>query len=496
MKRLLPLLCAAALCGCASHPDRMRPVKASFANPSFTALVPGEKPFTESALTGDDRILFLQEHGRALQLLGDVRASASNYLAAADCYDEKDEEPVVSISESLGDAAALAANDLALPYEGNAHERVMVQQLDAFNRLAMLDWDGVGVDVRRIVRLSEKERERAEARAAVAREEGEKDPNYSFAQLSSDPTYKANFAAAADVAKAYKDALQNGYAYYFAGFYYEMAGNLTAAATGYRRATEVAPLNGFAEADLRRVQNAIQNGTDPGPAPDETDVVVFFEEGFAPELASFDLRFVIGPVSVAFTQPYYPEADLAVPAAPLFIREGPDRLLAQTQVVGDFRALAARAFEDRMPYVLTRSVIRAVLKTTAAAAANNAARQHGGKGAQILVWLGGILFTQATEQADLRSWLLAPRYGHIARFRCKAGPHDFELLHGGVSRFAQIDAPPGGTVLLHVMSVPGRLAFEATGLDFIGQGCRFFLNIRRSRIVRQYSSHLNSRSRP
>ena len=468
MKRLLPLLCAAALCGCASHPERMRPVKAAFADPAFTALVPDEKPFSESDMTGRNRILLLQERGRALQLLGDARGSASNYLAAADAYDAQDEVPVVSLSESLGDTAALLANDLVLPYEGNAHERVMVQQLDAFNRIAMLDWDGVGVDVRRIVRLSEKERERAEARAAAAREAASENPDYSFAQLSANPVYQSNFAAARKVAEAYKDALQNGYAYYFAGYYNELGGHFSQAAIGYRRATEVAPLNGYAEADLRRMERALSEGADPGPGPEETDVAVFFEEGFAPELQRFDLRYVIGPISIAFTQPYYAEADLSLPSSPLFVREGPSRLLAQTQVVGDFRALAARAFEDRMPYVLTRSVIRAVLKTTAAAAANNAARKHGGTGAQILVWLGGLLFTQATEQPDQRSWLLAPRYGQIARFRVKAGEHDFTLLHGGMERHVQIDAPPGGHVLLHVMSVPGRLVVEATGLDFSG----------------------------
>ena len=497
----LPLLVLAA--GCASHPNKMFAVRAALADPEYSVDV-SSAPFAEKYVTGSDKILFLSERARAYQLSGDLEKSSDDYLAAEAAYDELDEKPVVAITSVASGAASLVGNDLALPYEGNAHERLMLYQLDAFNHIARLDWNAARAVANNLKFFSEKERTRREERLKAAEEASSREGNkwdFRYEQLLGNAEFKGRMSAANELSSAMQDALQNGYAYYFAGFVGEMDGDFSSAEIAYRRAAQIAPSNEFAARDLRRMEARTGRS---GPAADDgppSNVVVFFEEGFAPELQAFTFSFTTLPVkhtghkhssagiggvstgsgssaaavvplpgltgmSVKFTFPYYSKETLdAVPSSPLVLSED-GRTVAETQMVSDFRALAAKAFEERMPYVVTRAAFRTILKAGAAAVANEAARQRGNTWARIFVWLGGLFLTHGTEVADLRSWLLAPRYGQIARFRLEPGQHRLSFAHGGTTRTASVDVPEGGVLIVHAMSVPGRLEIEGTALDF------------------------------
>ena len=470
---VLPAVAAMALAaGCATHPVAMQKAKASLAAPAAPDFSAGAQPFTRAHMEGEDSLLWLQERARANQLAGRIGQSSADYDAAWDIYEKRDDEPVVSLADAGTKAGSLLLSDLAIPYEGNAHERIMVPALDAFNRIASLDWDAAGADIRRLSRVGELERDRNERRVAAAREASEKDGRFTFDDLRQTPAYVQYIGEASAVAANLADAFQNGYAWYLAGFYHEMAGDPSAARTAYRRALEIAAGNGVARRDLARMEAVLAGSPEDRPGSGEADVVVFFEEGYAPRKETFSflktlgqqpVPVAVGPVVVSFHFPYYPKAQLEGFSAALQIAEG-GAVLARTELVGDFRALAQKAFEAQMPYVLTRAVLRAVAKSAAATVANASVRKQG-TGARLAVWLGGLILVSATDQPDLRSWLLLPRFGQVARFRIPAGAHDLVLSHGANVATVPLDAPGGCTILLHAMSVDGRLAVEATGFD-------------------------------
>ncbi len=508
MKRLVTSIpCLAVLLlvasGCVSHPKKMASIRAAIASPVYVVDT-NSAPFSRSQVTGKDKILFLSERGRAFQCAGDYDRSTEDYLAAEAAYDALDEKPVVSISTGMGKGmASTALNDLVIPYEGNPHERLMLFQLDAFNHLARHDWDTTRAAVNNIDHFSEKERGRREERVKAAEEAAEKDGRFKFSNLAENSVFKSHFAPSDKVAQTMVDALQNGYAYYFSAFFHEMEGDASTALMGYKRAAELASANTFVKRDIHRMDVALGH-EDPLPSDlHKPNVVVFFEEGFAPELSSFTLALTtlpvkhtgdnlsaavggvsngrpgggavaaipvsagLTPISFKFVLPYYSAESLnSTPSYPLVISSGSGGTLAETQLVGDFRALAARAYAERLPYVATRAAFRAIFKAVAASVASEAARQRGNQLAQIFVWLGGLFYTQASEQPDLRSWLLAPRYGQIARFHCEPGKQKLTFSHKGNSRTFIATVPTDGTLLLHVISVPGRLVVEGTGLDF------------------------------
>lgn len=496
---------AAIFAGCASHPSRMAGVRAALSSPSYVVDTKGG-PLKESNVTGKDKILFLSERARAYQLTGDHAHSTEDYLAAEAAYDLLDEKPVVSISTgATKGAAATVLNDLVIPYEGNAHERLMLYQLDAFNHLARLDWNAARACANNIGHFSEIERKRNDERIRAAEAAAEEDGRFRLSAIQSNAVFRTNLASQDSVSKAVTDAFQNGYAYYFDAFVNEIDGRESNALIGYRRVAEAAPGNSFAKRDIHRMK-VLLGDEEPMPGDEAApNVVVFFEEGYAPELQGFSFSFVtlpvkhtgrdhltagIGsvrgstvqtggnggvaviplpgmtPVSAKLTFPYYPKESLvAHPSHPLVISEK-GSLVTRTELAGDFRALAARAFADKFPYIATRAAFRAILKATATAVANEAARQRGNSYAQIFVWLGGLIFTQATELPDLRSWLLAPRFGQIARFRLEPGRHELSFSHDGLTGLFAIEVPEDGTTVIHVMSVPGRLVVEGTALDF------------------------------
>ena len=493
---LLSTVFAAAFVGCASHTAKLAQVKTDIAMPGY-AVNTGAVPFRPEDVNGPDKILNLAERARAYQLTGEIDKSTEDYLAAEAAYDVLDDSAIVSVSKETSKAVVgVLANDTALPYEGNAHERLMLYQLDAFNHLARLDWNNTRAAANNIVYLSERERQRREAKIREAEElqkEGHKGHRFAYSSLTGTPLFKSKFAASYAAAKAFTDALQNGYAYYFGAFVREVDGDYSGARLGYQRAAELAPANAFVKRDIARMDAAVDGGSVPGPEP---NVLVFFEEGFAPQLDSFSLSFLTIPVgghesiagarvaagsnggvvagamptshplSVKFTLPFYSQEQLGVPSYPLVVSEGGAGVVAETQLVGDFRALAARAFEDRLPYIATRSAYRAITKAVAAAVVNNVvAKRSSIPFAGVLAKAGGILLTQATEFADLRTWLLAPRFGQIARWHANPGRHGFTFQHAGNSKTVVAEVPADGTLVFHVVSVPGRMVVEGTAVE-------------------------------
>jgi len=488
---ILAAACAAAAAGCVSHSGKLAQVKADLAFPNY-AVNTNAAPFRARDVRSSDKILYLSERARAYQLTGDLDNSTEDYLAAEAAYDALDDRPVVSISAAAEvGMAGTVANDTILPYVGNAHERLMLYQLDAFNHLARHDWNGARAAANNVVYLSEKVRRRHEKEVRAAEEAAQRDGRFKFSSLMGNPEFRAGFAASDEVSKTFTDALQNGYAYYFGAFVREVDGDFSGALLGYRRAAEVAPANGFVQQDIARMEARLGAGGGGRGAPAEPNVVVFFEEGFAPELEPFVLSFAtlpmghhkgVGfvsdgkggttavplptsmPLTVKFALPYYSSAQLGVPSYPLVIADGLGGVVAQTQLVGDFRALAARAFGERLPYVATRAAIRAIGKATAAAIASHAVKDKD-DGTRLAVLMGGLLLTQATETADLRTWLLAPRFGQVARFQAAPGTHRMTFTHGGNSGTVDVDVPDAGPLVLHVISIPGRLVIESTAIS-------------------------------
>lgn len=93
-----------------------------------------------------DRILFLMERGTIYQAAGKFPESACDYNEASDLLGEMD---TLSISRGAG---SLLANDNMLKFYGYPFERSYLHVLSAMTYMADGDWQGAGVEGRRIIK--------------------------------------------------------------------------------------------------------------------------------------------------------------------------------------------------------------------------------------------------------------------------------------------------------------------------------------------------------
>lgn len=79
--------------------------------------------------------------------------------------------------------------------------------------------------------------------------------------------------------------------------------------------------------------------------------------------------------------------------------------------------------------------------------------------------VGTAIMAAATEQADLRSWLLLPRQVQIARFPMKAGKHRLSLSTAGMKEEVVAEVKPGAKTIIHCTAVSNVMKVFAVCTD-------------------------------
>ena len=135
--------------GCSSYPEQVEGLKNRLQK-QYEGGFPVYDIYPES---GGNKLLALQERGRLEQLCGRYRESTATYAEAIKFCDALEDKALVSTGDVLDSTlAVMYGNDLALDYPSLGFERMMLHVLDGFNRLAVGDVDGFGVDMRHIER--------------------------------------------------------------------------------------------------------------------------------------------------------------------------------------------------------------------------------------------------------------------------------------------------------------------------------------------------------
>ena len=438
--------------GCATHPEAVRNVQ--------TQIALGQPPDTsyfDRSVEGKDAVLSLMERGRIRQLTGDYQGSADDYQAAVAAFQALDGKAVVSVTDIGAQAGALVFNDLSIPYRGETCERLMLFQLDAFDRAALGEIDNIGVDVRNLAQQLEKDLEtREKERKALADAADKADAADRDAISGASGIYAASNAAAATLAGTVSDSFQNPYAYALAGLWYESQADFANARIAYARARKLRPDCTPLAVSFARTSRALGNPLPAAVPPlqdGEGEVFLFAEQGYNLAKEALSLPIPLHKNFVVVSVPYY--SVTAEPPAPPSVLGPGGTALARAEPVCDFRAYAVKALQERIPAILARQILRAAAK----AVANDQLRRQ-----DELAGLALAIFNAATERPDLRSWILLPRYAHLARFPLPAGTHDLVLSYPFGQTAVTVTVRPGRPTLLHCTGVPGSVRAVSTPL--------------------------------
>lgn len=409
-----------------------------------------------SECKSNDMILYRMERGRLAQIIGATEASMSDFSGSMETIKENELKATVSISEIGAQAAAVALNDNAIPYKGEGYERVMLHHFQAVNYLAKSDLDGAGVEIRRANSVQEEALKEHEAELEKAQKEAEEKQLQSYDENS---PLAGHYAQLDEVAGKVKNSFQNAYTFYLSGFVYELAKQENDAYIDYKKALEIFPENATLQKDVQRLARKLdmtqdleefksrfgsKEQPDSGAAENAGELLVLFEDGFAPQKQEVKIPLPVpqvGLVAIAF--PIY-NARWAAPK-PLVVKQG-EVSVGCTESICDIRALAVKSLKERVPALAVRQTLRAIAKGASAKMAKDKLGLLGS--------LGANLWNLASENADLRSWLTLPESAQIMRVSLPAGKHSLTLSYDdqpGISSKVDVEIKNGGKTVLRVV---------------------------------------------
>lgn len=464
------------ICGCATHPARVHNLKNDLAYGNGNASRFINKNYKPSEKNG---VLNLLERFRYQQLIANFTESSDDFMLLHE-FDLKYEEehPQIAFSDLLRQGGATILNDNILPYRMSDFERVMLYQLQIFNNLA-----GTKENILPLVNNLTIHQQRIRDSSAVTHIEREKEINRSsnktvqeawnninnnqdFQRLNSENLALANKLS----------SIENAYAYYFCGIFFENRAQLGDALIAYESALRLQPTNKFFQRDFARVALALNkkdelkkyslNFQPQQSAANDGEVIVFFEEGYIPEKFSFKLPPLPIPtahgilfVNVAF--PYYlPSQNRQIP---LNIRG--NNVQVNTELAADLRNLAVKNLSDQMPEIMSRMILRAVIRNTANYALLKGADKIDDpaqrKFSKFLLHLQQLV-QHSAEEPDLRSWLMLPHFTQVARFSLAPGKHQLQVAYANAIHNIELEVFKGKKTILHCMAVPGRFTYSSS----------------------------------
>ncbi|NMA20756.1 MAG: hypothetical protein GX927_09270 [Lentisphaerae bacterium] len=463
---------------CTTHPQRISRLK----NDLAAARQP-DPAFLRESIDPESRngLLFLLERFRLQQLIGNTSASSSDFMAAHD-FDRKQEaeKPVLAFSDLLNQTSAILINDNTLPYRLNDFERVMLYQLQIFNSMTE-NPENLAPLINNLTayqqRIREKHADAFQKAEKTLQSTSNKEASASWRLVSENPEFQSRTAENLQVAQMLR-TLENAYAYYLCGVFFESQGKSGDAFLAYQAALRLQPTNQIFQKDVARIGGLLGKTPElqqfdlvplPAQLPDgHGEIVLFFEEGYIPSKQSFKLPPIpiptgYGLLLINLALPVYLPAQSLPSQARISFPGG----TVNTELAADLRNLAVKALTDKMPEIVARMSIRAIARATANYAMLKSAKEisdPGQRDAAVFLLHLQQIFVHAIEEPDLRSWLLLPNFTQVARFSLPEGTQQIRFQHRGLDQKFSVNVIKGRTTVAHCMAVPGRLTFASAVL--------------------------------
>lgn len=466
-RKLMVYSCALAVIvsgGCASYPERVDSLKSQLSSDAKT-----HKPeYNIYSDGGRNKLLALMERGRLAQLRGEYRDSSQAYAEAISFSDAIEDKALVSVGDALDSTLAVTyGNDLALDYPIVGFERMMLHVLDGFDRLALGDTDGFGVDMRNLERCRGMTKARLNRDMEVLLKKRGLRRESSLKQSSSTVSYEEFMRSARLLTPGVKHSVDNAYAIYLMALYRESRGDYREALALYKE------IEGFNLLSDKNIARGIELCSDNAIPDGYGDVILFFEEGFIPPKRT---NHVVFNDTWFYMLPNYANAD-CLPyedGGPVVLMEN-GKYVDVAQRLCDLAPLAILAHEERMSGVVARKALTAGL-TSGMIHFNNVINGTISTNplAEGVLLIGGFftattasLMSAASERPDLRSWLLLPRQVQVLRCTMREGRHNITLCSAGKAENLVIEVSHGAKTIIHCTSECGTLNCFAANISAV-----------------------------
>ncbi|WP_119344401.1 COG3014 family protein [Facilibium subflavum] len=408
------------LSGCAtfskSYPAQMAPVKTAMEKNNIKE---AQKKLDEN-IGKTPTTLGLLEKARLAQLDNNFELSKKYYASVIDMVATSKMAAKIQASKILENFGAVLTNDRELSYHIPDYAMTFLYPYQALNYLAQHDLSGALVAIRQ---LSNAQYWSYQQRLMAGELQSKYQKQTSKAGIDEDKLglkKSKEISAMFDQAKQINNAYENGFAYYLSSILYEaFDDNYNNAFVSIKKARQLLPDNKY----VNQTYQEMQKGFDGGSAYQKNHgrLVVIYEQGFVQPKLAFKLPLFLGKLGLQeVAVPYYPTKYTLLPQVSISVTQQ-NKIIhnAPSAILVDTTKMALKSLSEEYPAIITREVIRLVIKSLATLEASN---QAGGWG--LLV---GSIYSFATAQADERSWLLLPNNVQLYESQLQAGDYHINI---------------------------------------------------------------------
>lgn len=348
-----------------------------------------------------DRVLYALEKGTINYFKGDFEASILSFSNAESYIDQFFTK---SIKTGIG---AFLSNDNQLNYNGEVYEDIYLNGFKSLGYLKMNDFESAMVEARRIAqKLTEAEQkygDYAEAMAESDTTDTEEEIKWEAGTSSIHSSPLSHYLASALHAKAGEED----------GARIEMD-KLKKAIENHRALSdsELRYDSAFAKVEYPEEYNTMFMAF-CGNAPDKVDNSINTD-------FNFDGRGVKVAIPKLVMQPS------SVGSIEVVVN---DSLSKELKIIEEMDKVARETFEIKKPIIISRAIIRGVLKSVAQEATTGAIEDEYGEVAGGIASFVGGRAREASEQADLRGWQTMPGKIYTNVVKLPAGKHNISFKY-------------------------------------------------------------------
>lgn len=449
------------LSGCAtssifvSYPLSIQPIKEYISNDQFKIA----QDILDKQRYSADNILYMMERARVSQIGNDKLTSIEDFKQVIEGFRLNDDKAIISASNTASQSASLLTNDNAIPYAGEAYERVFVYHFQALNYLFNNEIEKALVEVRRANDEQQFALELHEKEIAAAQQQIQ-------SKAKRNEKFLRSFSALENAAGRVKNSFQNAYTFYASGIIYEATGKYNDAYIDYKKALNIFPQNKYLQKDVLRLSKQLDMREDYQRykktfsikeeilPKNNGEIVVLYEHGYAPIKMEVKVPLIVDNRVNAVAFPIYVNTWQNTSPLTLSIgnRKGNRKKLGQTMPIVYVQSLAAKALQEKLPSMMLRQILRLIAKKQTSDASQ---KMFGDVGK-----LATDIFNLISENADRRSWLTLPNDAQIFRGAVPVGEHRLVLNNAHASNSMYVEVRPGKKTIIRVIGTGTTLHTE------------------------------------
>ncbi len=404
---------------------------------------------------GKDEMLWQLELSTIQRLNGNHHDSLLGFQRVEQVLAEE-EQRLIGLRSSGMQAASMLSNQANRPYRPRIFEAAMLHAYQALNYWKLDPYGGpreaVRPELAKARRHQQLALERNEQAVREARESIETHPDHNaIERTQAHPSFQAQLSQVQEDLRHLKDYddFVNPWIEFLTGLYLKMHGvgqsDLEDAILSFRRLQGMVPESAQAwQWELEAIQRRAQGQGEP------PQTYVVFETGMIASLEEMRLDIPIVFADVSYIGAAFPKLKFHEDYQPSLQISGAGDS-CQTTIVASLDRLAAHAYRQALPMMVSRTLVATVAKGVAAYALNRSAQKQDPV-LGLLMRVGTAVAQYAVNIADTRCWTTLPKEIQFCRMETPADG-EMTLAYPDGSHVTKLSLEPGQFHVVYVRSL-------------------------------------------